>query len=84
MDRGIQATAAGVEQSKQALKLKGWTQEYLAGVAGCTRQTVSRFLAGNRIEKRISQDICNALDLKWGEILQIDANEPDDHPISTN
>jgi predicted NACHT family NTPase len=80
MDRGIQATTAGVEQSKQALKLKGWTQEYLAGVAGCTRQTLSQFLAAKRIEKRISQDICNALSLRWSEIVQLNPDEPDRHP----
>ncbi len=80
MDRGIQATATGLETSKKALKLKGWTQEYLAGMAGCTRQTVSQFLAGKRIEKRISQDICNALGLKWGEIVELEANEPIDRP----
>jgi predicted NACHT family NTPase len=77
MDRGIQATAAGLKAAKKELKLKGWTQEYLAGVAGCTRQTVSRFLGGHRIEKRISQDICAALDLNWSEIVKLDAEEPE-------
>jgi predicted NACHT family NTPase len=80
MDRGIQATITGIEQLKQALKLKGWTQEYLSGVAGCTRQTISQFLKGKRIEKRIAEDICNALDLRWGEIVQLDADEPDQPP----
>ncbi len=80
MDRGIQATAAGLERSKSALKLKGWTQEYLAGVAGCTRQTVSRFLAGIKIEKRIFQEICNALDLKLGEIAELETDEQKDRP----
>jgi predicted NACHT family NTPase len=80
MDRGIQATAAGLAKAKNALKLKGWSQQILADFAGCTRQTVLRFLGGNRIEKRISQDICNALDLNWGEIVQIEANEPDRSP----
>jgi predicted NACHT family NTPase len=74
MDRGIQSTDAGVEQSKQALKLKGWTQEYLAGVSGCTRQTVSQFLAGKRIEKRIFQEICNALNLRWSDITELDTD----------
>lgn len=80
MDRGIQATAAGLEKSKSALKLKGWTQEYLAGVAGCTRQTVSRFLAGKRIEKRIFQDICNELDLKWVDIAELEVDDKRDRP----
>ncbi len=80
MDRGIQATAAGLEEVKKALKLKGWTQEYLAGGAGCTRQTVSNFLAGKRIEKRIFQDICNELDLKWVEIAELEADDKLDRP----
>jgi predicted NACHT family NTPase len=78
MDRGIQSTAAGLEKSKKALKLKGWTQEYLAGGAGCTRQTVSKFLAGKTIEKRIFQEICSELDLKWGEISEVEAEEQKD------
>jgi predicted NACHT family NTPase len=75
MDRGIQATAVGLEKLKNALKLKGWTQEYLAGIVGCTRQTVSKFIAGQRIGKQIFQDICLALDLRWGEIAELEANE---------
>jgi predicted NACHT family NTPase len=82
MDRGIQATAVGLEEAKNALKLKGWTQEYLAGVAGCTRQTVSKFLAGTRIEKRIFQDICSGLDLRWGEITELETNESIDQPLN--
>jgi predicted NACHT family NTPase len=74
MDRGLQASARGLEVVKQALKLKGWTQEYLSGMAGCSRPTLFRFLAGQRIEKRIAQDICNALDLTWGEIVTIDSD----------
>jgi predicted NACHT family NTPase len=80
MDRGLQASAHGLEVVKQALKLKGWTQEYLAGGANCSRQTVSKFLAGKRIEKRTAQDICNALDLIWGEIVTMDSDESIDQP----
>lgn len=75
MDRGLQASAHGLEVVKQALKLKGWTQEYLSGMAGCTRQTVSKFLAGQRIEKRIFQDICSELDLKWVELVEVETDE---------
>jgi transcriptional regulator with XRE-family HTH domain len=80
MDRGIQATVVGLEEAKKALKLKGWTQDYLAGGAGCTRQTVSRFLSGKRIEKQIFQDICSELDLKWVEIAELEAEEKADQP----
>jgi predicted NACHT family NTPase len=82
MDRGIQATVVGLEEAKKALKLKGWTQDYLAGGADCTRQTVSKFLAGKRIEKRIFQDICSELDLKWGEIAELEAEEKADRPLN--
>jgi predicted NACHT family NTPase len=75
MDRGLRASVHGIEVAKRTLKLKGWTQDYLSGMAGCSRPTVFRFLAGQRIEKRIAQDICNALNLTWGEIVTIDSDE---------
>jgi predicted NACHT family NTPase len=80
MDRGLQASKRGLEVVKQALKIKGWTQEYLGGGAGCTRQTVSQFLAGKRIEKRIFQDICNELGLKWVEIAELEADDKPNRP----
>jgi predicted NACHT family NTPase len=84
MDRGLQASAHGLEVLKQALKLKGWTQEYLSGMAGCTRQTVSKFLAGQRIEKRIFQEICSELDLKWVELVEVETDELIDLPPNIN
>jgi predicted NACHT family NTPase len=75
MDRGLRASENGVKAAKQALQLKGWTQEYLSGMVGCTRQTVSHFLTGKRIEKRIAQDICTSLNLQWDEIVTLDADE---------
>jgi transcriptional regulator with XRE-family HTH domain len=81
MSRGIQATSAGLEKVKNTLNLKGFTQEYLAGLSGCTRQTLSQFLKGEKIEKRISQAICNALDLEWEEIVQIDVDKSSNQPL---
>lgn len=75
MERGVQATAEGIEELKSALKVKGWTHEYLAGVTECTRQTISKFLSGKKIEKRIAQDICRALILEWGKTVQLDSDE---------
>jgi predicted NACHT family NTPase len=80
MDRSLRASENGVKVAKQALKLKGWTQEYLSGMAGCTRQTVSKFLAGQRIEKRIFQEICSELDLKWVELVEVETDESVDQP----
>jgi predicted NACHT family NTPase len=82
MERGIKASAEGLNRAKAALKLKGWTQEYLAGVAGCTRQTISQFLAGRRVEQRIFQDVCAALDLTWGEIAELDRDQPINQSVS--
>jgi predicted NACHT family NTPase len=70
MDRSICASITGIEAAKKALKLKGWTQEYLAGASGCSRQTVINFFAGKTIEKRIFQAICTELGLKQEEITE--------------
>lgn len=80
MSRGIQASISGIEAAKKALKLKGWTQEYLAGASQCSRQTLNRFFKGNAIEKRIFQAICTELELPW---IQIAESEPQaDQPPS--
>ena len=65
MDRGLRASVHGLEVVKKALVLKGWTQEYLAGSAGCSRQTLGQFLSRKRIEKRIFQAICTEIQLDW-------------------
>ena len=75
MERGIWASEEGREKAKNALKLKGWTQEYLAGASQCTRQTVNRFLAGKPIEKQIFQAICTELGLEWGAIVDLPSKE---------
>ncbi|HEY9876855.1 MAG TPA: NACHT domain-containing NTPase [Leptolyngbyaceae cyanobacterium] len=81
MERGIQASNEGRKEAAKALKLKGWTQEYLAGASQCARQTVIRFLAGKVIEKRIFQSICAELGLDWGEIADLPVGEqPEQHP----
>ncbi|MBW4528783.1 MAG: NACHT domain-containing protein [Phormidium tanganyikae FI6-MK23] len=77
MDRGIRASIAGIESAKKALKLKGWTQEYLAGASQCSRQTLNRFLKGIAIEPRIFQAICTELELRWNNIAELEeGSEP--------
>ncbi|MBD1822719.1 NACHT domain-containing NTPase [Cyanobacteria bacterium FACHB-DQ100] len=78
MGRGIRASIAGIETAKQALKLKGWTQEYLAGASDCSRQTLNKFFKGNAIEKRIFRAICTELELQWDTIAEIEpeSNQP--------
>jgi DNA-binding Xre family transcriptional regulator len=80
MDRGIRASINGIEIAKQAFKTKGWTQEYLAGSIQCSRQTVSKFFARQPIEKRIFQAICIELEKEWGDIAELEPNEPIHRP----
>jgi len=81
MERGIRASDEGREKAANTLKLKGWTQEYLAGASQCTRQTVNRFLAGKTTEKRIFQAICAELGLDWGTIADLPVGgQPDQLP----
>ena len=72
MGRSYRATKDGFEIAEKALKLKGWTHEYLAGSVGCTRQTIGRFFARRPVEKRFFQDMCNKLELEWGEIAELE------------
>lgn len=75
MERSIQASDKGLAEATNTLKLKGWTQEYLAGASQCTRQTVNRFLSRKPIEKRIFQAICTELGLEWSTIANLAPNE---------
>jgi predicted NACHT family NTPase len=73
--RSHQASTAGLEKAKNAFKLKGWTQDYLAGAAGCSRQTINNFFARRNVDKGIFQTICTELGLEWGEIAELEAGE---------
>jgi transcriptional regulator with XRE-family HTH domain len=72
MERGIRASENGLENAKVELRLKGYTQEYLAGLAGCTRQTIIKFLAGANVNMTIFQNICVALGLNWKNIAELE------------
>jgi predicted NACHT family NTPase len=78
MERGLRASAPGLVAVKRTLKIKGWTQDYLAGCAGCTRQTIGNFLTGKPIEKRIFNAICQELDLEWSHISELESIEKSD------
>jgi predicted NACHT family NTPase len=80
MNRGLRASAHGLEAATQALKQKGWTQDYLAGGAGCTRQTIIKFLIGKPIEKRIFHAICQELDLEWSDVSELEFTDNLDQP----
>ncbi|MCF2152286.1 NACHT domain-containing NTPase [Desmonostoc muscorum LEGE 12446] len=73
--RSLRASTAGLEVANKAFKLKGWTQEYLAGAVGRTRQTIINFFARRPVDKGIFQAICAELGLEWGEIAELEAGE---------
>jgi uncharacterized protein YjbI with pentapeptide repeats/transcriptional regulator with XRE-family HTH domain len=73
MGRSCQASKQGVEKAKAAIKVKGWTQEYLAGAAGCSRPIVNKFFARRPVEMRLFQTICTELSLEWDEIAELES-----------
>lgn len=82
MRQSIRASKVGLEKAEKALDLKGKTQEYLAGMVGCTRQTIIRFLKGKNVDKGIFQSICTGLGLEWREIAELEDTE-ENAPRST-
>ncbi|WP_082209914.1 AAA-like domain-containing protein [Fischerella sp. PCC 9605] len=78
MGRSFQASKAGQGKAEKAFKRKGYSQEYLAGAVGCTRQVIINFFARRRVDKRFFQDICNVLELEWGEIADLDSEDKED------
>jgi predicted NACHT family NTPase len=76
MERAIRASEDGLKIAQKALQSKGCTQGTLADLSGCTRQTIAKFLARNKIDKTIFQNISKALDLEWENIAELDFNEP--------
>jgi uncharacterized protein YjbI with pentapeptide repeats/transcriptional regulator with XRE-family HTH domain len=75
MGRSCRASKQGIEKAERAFKLKGWTQEYLAGVIGRKRQTIINFFARRTVDKSVFQAICTELDLEWGEIAELEEGE---------
>jgi predicted NACHT family NTPase len=64
----LQASKEGIKTVRQAYKRKKWSQEYLAGRVGCSRQTICSLLAGNRIDSDFFRGICSQLSLNLEDI----------------
>lgn len=75
MGRSLRVSREGLAKARKAFKLKGWTQEYLAGTAGCSRGTVINFFAQRPVAKQLFQAFCIELGLEWGEIAELGADE---------
>lgn len=74
--RSLLASSDGIEKIKSARKRKKWTQDFLAGKAGCSRQTIWSLLKGNSIDYDVFMEICSQLGLAWEEIAEPDLAEP--------
>ena len=77
--RSHQASKEGVENLTQAFEVYGKTQDCLAGVVGCTRQTVNKFLAGKPISKELFKSLCNELKLDWRDIVELESDHQDEN-----
>lgn len=75
MTRSFKTSKVGLEKAERALKLKGYAKQYLAGAAGCSRQTIHKFLNGQSVDKSLFQAICTELGLEWGEIAELEDGE---------
>jgi predicted NACHT family NTPase len=74
MARSLIASVEGLKKAQSAFKLKGWTQDYLAGASGCQRGVVINFFKGRTVETKFFLAICTELGLEWGEIAELDAD----------
>ncbi|WP_199312962.1 NACHT domain-containing protein [Microcoleus sp. FACHB-672] len=71
----IQASPEGIQTIRKTLKRKKQSQTYLAGAAGCSRQTIWSLLKGNPIDGEFFMEICSQLSLNWEEIAQAELAE---------
>jgi predicted NACHT family NTPase len=74
MARSLKASVEGLKKAQAAFKLKGKTQEYLAGSVGCNRGAVINFFARRTVATEFFQEICTELGLEWGEIAELDGD----------
>ena len=79
MARSFQASLTGIQKIKEAFKLSGKTQEYIAGEVGCSRPTVNKFFNGQRIRKQTFIDLCQILKLDYRTIIELEADEIDEY-----
>lgn len=75
----LTASTVGKEKANAAFKRLGKTQDFVAGTSGTTRQLVSKFLNGLSVEQPKFIAICEALELRWQEIAELQESEVTDN-----
>jgi predicted NACHT family NTPase len=83
MTRSLKASKTGLEKANKAFKLKGWTQDYLAGTVGRRRQTIISFFARRPVDKTVFQAICTELGFELSEIAELEPDEKQAIKISS-
>ncbi|HEY9653494.1 MAG TPA: NACHT domain-containing protein, partial [Coleofasciculaceae cyanobacterium] len=66
--RSLQLSLSGIEQANRALIAKSLTQSALAKQLQITRQTISKFFRGERIDRQYFIQLSESLELEWDEI----------------
>ena len=84
MGRSLRVSKEGLAKAKKAFDLKGWTQDYLAGTAGCSRGTVINFFARRPVAKQLFQTFCTELGLEWGEMAELEADEVPERALNVD
>ncbi|RUS93308.1 hypothetical protein DSM106972_096640 [Dulcicalothrix desertica PCC 7102] len=66
--RSLKACDEGIHLAQNAITAKKWSQEDLANELTISRQPVTKFFGGEKVDRKIFVSICNILELKWQEI----------------
>ncbi len=80
----LQASVEGIKKIEGAIELNTkWTHDYLAGVAGCSRQTIWSLLKGNPVKEKTFWAVCQELGLDWQEMIvqEAESSSEDDLEI---
>lgn len=64
----------GINQLKQKLKHKKFSQQVVADFAECHRETVGSMLKGRSVSSKIFKKVCEYLILDWTEIAQLETD----------
>jgi tetratricopeptide (TPR) repeat protein/transcriptional regulator with XRE-family HTH domain len=65
MRRSLRLSPKGTVTVRQAIALRGLTQQGLADQVELSRASVAKFLRGNPVDRRVFAEICNFLEIDW-------------------
>ncbi len=75
--RSLCCSPEGIERARKALDYHSLSQKALAEELGMSRQPVTNFFAGKRIDRKYFCQICERLNLEWDEIVAKPPSEPE-------